>query len=231
MSDNTASDSAVQQPSDDGGIHAEGFPDASSPEENATGTLSLLDVDYVSIHRSSVCKKFYVESGNDKTVLYVLSIGLVHDNETLFSLEQEPWSTLLKKSLRPPKNSDLVHEIRRRATASNMKLPRPYNWTRIQMIEWLEQHPVSESVDVEFLTFEVLRLKEISLRMQQEQQQFLILEGMSGEAVARGGSWRGCIPYLRLIMTLTRDDVKSLFLSRGNCLSRSELDARNSDSR
>ena len=57
-----------------------------------------------------------MESGNDKTVLYVLSIGLDHDNEPLFSLEQEPWSSLSKNALRPAKNSDLVKEVRRRAT-------------------------------------------------------------------------------------------------------------------
>ena len=99
------------------------------------------------------------------------------------------------------------------------------------MIEWLEEHPVSDSMDVQFLTFEVLRLQEISLRIQREQQQYLTrMEGVSG-AVLRGGNWRGCVPYLRVIMTLTRDDVKSLFLSWGNCLSRTQLDARNSDNR
>jgi hypothetical protein len=32
-------------------------------------------------------------------------------------------------------------------------------------------------------------------------------------------------------MTLTRDDVKSLFLSRGNCLLQAQLDARYSNTR
>jgi hypothetical protein len=99
------------------------------------------------------------------------------------------------------------------------------------MIEWLEELPVSDSmVDVQFLTFEVLRLQEISLRMQQEHQQFPTMEDISG-AVLRGGSWRGCLPYLRVIMTLTRDDVKLMFLTRGNCLLRTQLDGRNSISR
>jgi hypothetical protein len=38
------------------------------------------------------------------------------------------------------------------------------------------------------------------------------------------------VPYLRIIMCLTRDDVKCLFLTRANTMSRAELDAaRNSD--
>ncbi len=55
-------------------------------------------------------------------------------------------------------------------------------------------------------------------------------EGVSG-AVLRVGNWRGCVPCLQVIMTLTRDDVKSLFLSRGTCLSQTQSDARNSDTR
>jgi hypothetical protein len=232
MSNNTTTPAeAVHQPLhvDDGGIHV---LDGISGGVEARGRGLPTQPEFVSTHSSSACKKVYVDSGNDKTTLYVLSIGLEHDNEPLFSLEQEPWSTLSKNTLRPPKNSDLVKEVRRRATASNMRsAPRPTNWTRNQMIEWLEEHPVSDSMDVQFLTFEVLRLQEISLRMQQEQQQYLTrMEGVSG-AVLRGGNWRGCVPYLRVIMTLTRDDVKSLFLSRGNCLSRTQLDARNSDTR
>jgi hypothetical protein len=63
------------------------------------------------------------------------------------------------------------------------------------MIQWLEEHPVSDSTDVQFLTFEVLRLREICIRMQQEQRQFLSMDGVSG-SVSRGGNWGGCVPYL-----------------------------------
>ena len=223
----TSTPESAHQPLDDGHIHADVIPGG----VEATGAMSTQPEFESTMHSSSVCKKVYVESGNDKTILYVLSIGLEHNNEPLFSLEQEPWSTLSKNTLRPPKNSDLVKEVRRRATVSNMRsAPRPSNWTQNQMIEWLKEHPVSDCMDVQFLTFEVLRLQEISLRMQQEQRQFLTMEGVSG-AVMRGGNWRGCVPYLRVIMTLTRDDVKSLFLLRGNCLSRTQLDARNSNTR
>ena len=98
------------------------------------------------------------------------------------------------------------------------------------MIEWLKEHPVSDGMYVQFLTFEVLRMREISLRMQQEQSQFLTIEGVPG-AVMRGGNWRRCVPYSRVIMTLTRDDVKLLLLFRGNCLLQTQLDARNFNTR
>ena len=93
------------------------------------------------------------------------------------------------------------------------------------MMEWLEEHPVTDCKDVQFLKLKVVRLQQISNRMQQEQQQLLTMEGVFG-APLRGENWRGFVPYLRLIMTLTRDDVKLLFRSRWNCLSRAQLDAR-----
>ena len=177
---------------------------------------------------SSKCKKVYLESGNDKSMLYVLSIGRIgldHDVNSLFSLEQEPWSRRPKNALRPPKNSDLAKEVRRRAAIDNNTRPRPNNWTYNQTIEWLKENPVSASIDDQFLRFEVLRLREITLQMQRERQHLVTVEG------AVGGFLRGCIPNLRVIMTLTLDDVKSLLLARGNCLTRAQLDARNSNIR
>jgi hypothetical protein len=47
------------------------------------------------------------------------------------------------------------------------------------MMEWLEEHPVTDFMDVQFLTFEVLRLQQVSSRMQQGQRQFLTMEGGS----------------------------------------------------
>jgi hypothetical protein len=45
------------------------------------------------------------------------------------------------------------------------------------------------------------------------------------------GAWRGSVPYLRLILCLTEDDVKKEFLVRDRAMSRTELDGRHSDVR
>ncbi len=229
---NTTTPENIGQPPDYGGIsiHADDSPE--SVEESQVATMVP---EYVSTpHSSSECKKVYVESGNDKSMLYVLSIGqtgLDHDHdEPLSSLEQEPWSRLPKNALRPPKSSDLGKEVRRRAAIDNNNTrpgPRPSNWTCNQMIEWLQENPVYASMDVQFLCFEILCLREIALQMQRERQQLVVVEG-----AGVGGYWRGCIPYLRVIMTLTLDNVKLLFLlGRGNGLTRAQLDAHNSDTR
>ena len=37
---------------------------------------------------------------------------------------------------------------------------------------------------------------------------------VGGSAGGRRGNWRGYVPYLRLIMCLTQDNIKCLFLTR-----------------
>jgi hypothetical protein len=44
-------------------------------------------------------------------------------------------------------------------------LPRPTNWARMQMMDWLDSNPVSEACDVDFLTSENLRLQEVYHRI------------------------------------------------------------------
>ncbi len=50
------------------------------------------------------CEQLYQGCGNEKKVLYLMSIGLNGDNGPLFSLEEEPWSLLPKNALCPKNN-------------------------------------------------------------------------------------------------------------------------------
>jgi hypothetical protein len=69
---------------------------------------------------------------------------------------------------------------------------------------------------------EVLRVEDVLIRKAREQQE---------TSTGGRGHWRGSVPSLCLIMCLTQDNVKCLFLTQANSRSRQELDARNSDSR
>jgi hypothetical protein len=206
-------------------------------EENRVRSATTVPVEVVgeTTLLPAVCQALYVDSGNDKTVLCVLAIGLKkNDGTPLFTVNEEPWCSLTKQQFRSPKNADMVKEIRRRAksvsrNSMSATLPMPANWTKSQLFEWLERNPVSEAADVEFLTTEVLRVREVYNAMLEEKAR-LIRTDASNERVG-GGAWRGNVPYMRIIMCLTEDDVKALFLARANGLSRSELDARNCDSR
>lgn len=178
------------------------------------------------------CERNYQDLGNEKKVLYLMCIGLKSDNGTpLFSFECEPWSLLPKTALRP-KNNDFVKEIGRRSNDYNISpMPRPRNWTRQQIMEWLERNPMQESADIAFLTKEVQRVREVLLSAQSAEEGNNPQSEAPNGSVGRGRSWRGPIPYLRIIMCLTYDNVKSLFLNRANARTRHEIDARNSENR
>jgi hypothetical protein len=145
------------------------------------------------------CEKNYQDSGNEKKVLYVMCIGLKSDNgPPLFSFECEPWSLLPKTALRP-KNNDYVKEIERRAKDYNIQpIPRSRNWTRQQIMEWLDRNPISEPADIAFLTKEVQRVREVLLSAQlaEEGNNPPHSEAATNASVSRGRSWRGPIPYL-----------------------------------
>ena len=183
---------------------------------------------------SCLCRDVYVDSGNEKKVLYLLCIGLNrNDDQPLFSFEREPWSVLPKNSSARPRNTDYVNEIKRRADLFNIiPVPRASNWTRAQIMEWLERHPVRDGADIEFLETEVLRLETVLMRSTQDHSSEVHLSESRGRGSGGGrGHWRGLVPYLRIIMCLTQDNVKCLFLTRADTRSRQEIDARNSDVR
>jgi len=179
-------------------------------------------------------QQVYENSGNQKKVLFLLCLGLClseTDDSPLFSFENEPWSCLPKTEMRPV-NVDFAMEIVRRARLLRIHpTPRPLNWPKAQKLEWLETNPVEDSIDISFLRGEVSRIKGILERSLEEEQQQLELVGLGGIGVSRGGNWRGSVPYLRLILCLTQDDIKFAFLRRADAQSRQELDGQNSENR
>ncbi len=163
-----------------------------------------------------------------------MSIGLQCNGSHLFCFEMVAWSLLPKTSLRL-KNTDYGKEIARRAKLFKISpVPCPSNWTRQQTIEWLQQNPVRDNVDIDFLTSkEVARVCNVLVRAQQQQETSELLVAITSIPPSNigGRSWRGNVPYLRVIMCLTQDRVKSLFLTRANIPTRQELDARRNESR
>jgi hypothetical protein len=175
------------------------------------------------------CRRHYEDSGNNKKVLFLMSIGLTHNDAPLISFEMVPWSLLPKTTMRP-KNTDYGLEVERRATLYNiLPSPRPRNWSRKATIEWLELNPVRGDRDIEFLRLEVSRVRDV---LQRAQATPTSTDGeLNSGSVAGRGMWRGAVPYLRAILTLTEDHVKALFLTRARVRTRQEIDARNSDIR
>ncbi|KAI2512413.1 hypothetical protein MHU86_2075 [Fragilaria crotonensis] len=67
------------------------------------------------------------------------------------------------------------------------------------------------------------------MRAQQQQQETCELVAANTSNI--GGRWRGSVPYLRVMMCLTQDQVKALFLTSADVQTRQELDARHSERR
>ncbi len=217
----------------------------SDNELNTTGNESCVDPaadEGEAIPALGMClsQEVYVDSGNSKKVLHLLCIGLTADNNNnapLFSFDQEPWPALGKTSVVRPRNTDYVNEIVWRANLFNIvPLPRPSNWTRERTLEWLDKNPVRDDIDIEFLRSEVVRFCNVLERARNDQGVFVGVGGNSNGSVGssggrRAGTWRGIVPNLRVIMCLTQDNVKSLFLTQADGMSRQQLDARNSENR
>jgi hypothetical protein len=169
---------------------------ASSDEESVTGGgVSLRAEEFCR------CQEIYVDSGNHKKTLILLCIGLIVNNgdTPLLSLDNEPWSRLPKSSFRP-KNTDFVKEIERRANLYNVHPVARLN------IHWLEQNPVRKMSCIEFLVSEVAKLKDILVRLRQQETDFSTAGG-------GGKKWQDAVPYLRVIMCLTDDQVQRLYLN------------------
>ena len=147
---------------------------------------------------------------------------LTEDSLPLIRLDNEPWS-LVKSSIKP--NAKLLkEEIKRRYDVDGLiaptEEPKPKNWLVPKLTDWLVSHPIILPIEVNWILSEVNRLKSVLSQARNEQ------------ASAHPGNWRGQLPMLRLIHCLVDDDaIKHAFLRRAVVLTRTELDARNSDVR
>jgi hypothetical protein len=174
----------------------------------------------------SSCQRHYIDSGNDKKLLYLMCIGLNNNNndcnQPIFSLDNEPWTLLPKKSSKPNNNEFVVEILRRTRDYNITPLPRPKHWKRNQIMDWLTENAITNTYDIAFLECEVQRYSEVLLEAEEQERQLAIASNVGGR------QWRGNIPYIRLIMCLTDDNIKHLYLTRADPKTRQQIDARNS---
>jgi hypothetical protein len=94
-----------------------------------------------------------------------------------------------------------------------------------QCTEWLIDNPIVPSGDVQFIRLTVrdfVALAEATAAKAQVLQ-------LATSAWSSAASWRGTVPYIRLILCLVEDElIRNAYLHRLDALSRTQLDARNS---
>jgi hypothetical protein len=214
---NAAMNETMESSMDDG--NADANDDADANGDDANDATTFLD---------ALCpaERHYIEKGYKKQILYVMCIGMKDSTGApLIDLAVAPWSRLKKTEVKPSLK-DLVDEIGRRSPINS--IPRCSNWRAKKCNEWLTNNPILHEDDISFLVTESNRFKATIVDAVTEQQNGPSVNGTSGTS---GGSWRGSVPYLRLILCLLENDIKEKYLRRGDTMSRQELDGRNSEQR
>jgi hypothetical protein len=198
----------------------------------AGGDSLVTEIDYNSSGEDddgklTAAEKYYNENGYGVKKIVAMAIGLLNEAKDgpLIDVTKPPWTTLAKKEVKMTV-ADLRMEIARRAPADD--IPRSANWNVNRLTKWLNDNPVS-SVD------DVLFIRKVVQSTIDECSQALA-EGLAPTVASATtdttalGQWRGNTPYLRLIMCLVVDDrIRNAYLHRGDAMSRTELDSRNSD--
>lgn len=196
-------------------------PTNSSPVPNEQNESVATTV--VNEYKSSA-EHAYRVSGDAKTMLAVLSIGLKEDDgSNLMDVSISPWCDIKPRFEVKPTTKHLVAEVLRRAVNSGVSpLPRCSNWKMDKVMQWLHDHPLENDNDVAFVKSEVKRVKEIVTEAIKEAKD-------EEQKLNQYSAWRDRVPYLRLIHCVLEDDIKVVYLKRNDVMSRTQLDARNSD--
>ena len=99
----------------------------------------------------------FLEKNSSIRSLIILSIGIKDDNgAALIDLDADPW-TCLPSSTRPQRE-DLAEEILCRYVSENLsdrpdmkRKTKPKQWDKKKMPKWLDDNPVTDTNDVQFL--------------------------------------------------------------------------------
>jgi len=147
--------------------------------------------------------------------LLILCHGLLTDDGyPALDVCKEPWSKMKKKTI-SPNAQEFKKEIIRRwnilcaaspEDTADKVAPRPAQWPLKKVLQWLEDHPINDSSDKEYLLQAIAErveaAKAADLERAREQDQF-------------NKKWIGSEPILRLIHTLIdHDEIKRAYLER-----------------
>eukprot|EP01082_Thalassiosira_pseudonana_P008743 g7883.t1 g7883 contig26:484780-486410(+) len=178
-------------------------------------------------------KVLYAEQNRSLKVLVVMSRGLVDEaGEPLFDENVEPWCKLNPREWQSSRD-DLAKEISRRWEDYVGKVegqPRPKQWKKPAMLEWLINNPIAtlgdgdattRDADCMFLRYQMGEVKKLrSESIAEMVQQQALLEG----------NWVGSDPIIRLFhCVVDHSHILQKFLTRLQSMSRLFLENGNSD--
>jgi hypothetical protein len=146
---------------------------------------------------------FLEKNSSIKSLTILTTIGIKDDNgAALIDLDAEPWTCHVSTTSRPQRD-DLAEEVLRRYVSQNLSeqpdmkcLPQPKNWDKKKLLKWLDDNPVTDTIDVNFL-IDTIRVRQAAAEWNAKAR----AEAKESDEKS-GGAWYGPIPMLRLIMAL-----------------------------
>jgi len=103
----------------------------------------------------------FIGKGRSLKALALLSLGLKRDNGSyVFNPSVLPWSAATRKMEIKMTAGELSEEVLRRSVAAgNQKHPRPSQWTVTTAINWLNENPIKNAQEVNFIMSNLLPCK------------------------------------------------------------------------
>ena len=154
---------------------------------------------------------FYEKGGSCLKILVTMCLGLRDgDGNPILSLNSAPWKDFALRQIRPSKD-EYINEVIRRWNRENSSVstklpPRPRKWNLPKIQEHLENNPIVNLIDIEFVKREVSARKEVAEAAQKEND--------DDNARLSAGNWNSDA-CMRLIHALVdHDHLKAKFLNR-----------------
>jgi hypothetical protein len=156
-----------------------------------------------------------------KIIAMAMGLTMGNTDDALVDVLKELWATKVPKKTWKFALSDLKEEIVRRDGSEEP--PRLKNWTMAKCHEWLRINPIVQPGDVEFIRSTVRDFVALAEIAAAEAQVLL-----PATRVRNAVSWRGNVPYIRLILCLVEDElIRHAYLHCLDALSRTQLDECN----
>ena len=193
----------------------------SSINENGSETTTISSLPSVTTAQVQwTAEKYFELHGFDLKVFSCMAVGVIDPDDEeggFISFERPPYTLSPDKLKLKATNKQRADEVIRRAHLHNSadKLPKPKQWSKQKITEWLIEHP-NISTDLAWI---VSKSKEIKAEVQ----------GAIEEHAALGNNnirrvWN-IENECRLIHVIIDDRVKPLYLDRDSVMNRAELDA------
>ncbi len=161
-------------------------------------------------------ESMFVDKGWSLKALALLSLGLKRDDGSLvFSPSVLLWSAATHKTAIKMSAGELREEVLRHSVAAgNQKHPHPSQWTVTTAINWLNENPIKNAQEVNYIMSTISRCIKIAQRSSLEP---VVGPGAMASSRDDGGpgeSWFGKYPHLHLIHAVIDDnDIKAAYLS------------------